>query len=127
MQSTGSLLGIAAVVVVMAGAGAAGAPSRPLEVRVGPEVSMAPATVRITAFVEPNSANRALVVEVDSGEHFSSSEVPLQGADAPRSHSFNLKGLPAGTYEVFVRVRQEQRDTNVARRSFAVVAGRPTE
>ena len=80
--------------------------------------------VRIVSRVEPSAANRALVIEVESGSHYSSSEVPLQGEQAPRSRSMFLKNLPAGDYRVVATLRKETGGATVIRGAFQVVSGR---
>ena len=91
---------------------------------MGPQVSFEPGTVRVTAYVQPNEANRRLVVEADSGEHFTSSEYPLDGGRAPLATSVWLKNLPAGEYEVVVRVEKSVGPDSVARMGFEVMSGR---
>jgi hypothetical protein len=65
-----------------------------------------------------------LVIEVESGSHYSSSEVPLDGEQAPRSRAMFLKNLPAGDYQVLATLRTETGIATVARNAFQVVSGR---
>jgi hypothetical protein len=74
----------------------------PLDVRVSPRVAHAPATLRITVQVEPESLNRSVVVAAE-GEQFSrSSLIQLEGAESPRIHDVQYRGLPAGRYVIGV-------------------------
>jgi hypothetical protein len=118
---------IGLVVVVMAWlsvGGAAAKSKEPVSIRVGPQVSMEPGAVRITTFVEPDERNRELVIEVESALHFRSSTMQLDGEGAPRSHALWVKNLPAGAYEVRVRLQQETGRERVFNEAFQVVSGR---
>lgn len=83
--------------------GMASAP--PVTVRVYPTVSFAPATVIVNVVVEPNADNRFLQVEADSEGMYRSSEVPLDGADAPHRLRFELRGLSRGTWSLAAIVK----------------------
>jgi hypothetical protein len=90
-------------------------------VRVTPVVSVAPATVRLVVTVEPDTNNRELEIEADSGLFYTSSTVQLDGSNAPRLQSFVFKELPAGTYEVQVRVAQRNGNKRQARAECTVL------
>ena len=90
-------------VVVMA-AGPLGAGER-LALRVSPAVSFAPANLVVRATIEADSANRAVEVVAESSEFYRSSEIELDGANAPRTNMFEFRSLPSGTYEVRVTLR----------------------
>lgn len=83
--------------------GAASVP--PVTVRVSPTVSFAPATVIVNVVVEPNADNRFLQIEADSEGMYRSSEVPLDGADAPHRLRFELRGLSRGTWSLAAIVK----------------------
>jgi hypothetical protein len=91
---------------------------------VGPAVSFEPCNIRITSRVEPSPANRALVIEVDSLSHYSSSEIPLEGDQAPRSRTMFQKDLPAGDYDVIATLRTETGAPTVVHQKFQIVANR---
>lgn len=76
-----------------------------VEIRVRGRFFSEPATVRVTVAVEPNAANRALVVEADGDRLFRSSELPLEGAHEQRIHTVEFKNLPAGQYVLRAEVR----------------------
>jgi hypothetical protein len=71
--------------------------------------------------VLPDANNRRLVVEADSGLHFTSSNLPLDGEDERVATIVWLKNLPAGAYELRVRVEQARGPALVERAGFEVV------
>jgi hypothetical protein len=101
-----------------------GARDQPILITVGPSISFEPGNIRIVSRVEPSADNRALVIEVESGSHYSSSEVPLEGDQAPRSRSIFLKNLPAGEYQVVATLHTTTGAATVARNTFQVVSER---
>jgi hypothetical protein len=101
-----------------------GARDQPILITVGPAISFEPGNIRIVSRVEPSADNRALVIEVESGSHYSSSEVPLEGDQAPRSRSMFLKNLPAGEYQVVATLHTTTGAATVARNTFQVVSER---
>ena len=112
-----------AVTLLMLATGSAAAKDQPMLITVGPSISFEPGNIRITSRVEPSPANRLLVIEVESGSHYSSSEVPLEGEQAARSRSMFLKNLPAGEYEVVATLRTETGTAKVVRDRFQVLSG----
>ncbi|RPJ58573.1 MAG: hypothetical protein EHM24_28600 [Acidobacteria bacterium] len=89
--------------------------------RVNPSISLAPATVRVVVTVEPDSKNRELVLEADSGLFFTSSTVQLDGDKAPRTQSFVLKELPAGIYRIAAQVVQRDGNRRLASSEYTVL------
>ena len=85
---------------------AALAATEPLEVKVSPRSALAPATLRVTAFVEPHEDNHSLTIVADAVSHRSSTTVPLEGADELMSHSVTLERVPAGDYVIEATVRK---------------------
>jgi hypothetical protein len=71
-----------------------------VSLRVAPSISLAPASLKIEARVEPNDENRLLSVEVDSLSYWRSSEFLLDGRNGQRVSQLIVKGLPSGSYEV---------------------------
>jgi hypothetical protein len=92
-----------------------------VSVSVSPNVSMAPATIRVVVTVEPDAQNRELVIEADSGEYFTSSTVQLDGDKSARLQSFYLKELPAGSYEVAARVYHSDGSSHKATAEYMVL------
>lgn len=76
--------------------------TQPLTIRVTPAMAFAPALLTVRATVEPSSDNRRLNVEIDSPAYHRTSEIPLDGANAPRLNVLELKNVPTGLYEVRV-------------------------
>lgn len=111
----------AAVVACMAAAGPPANAKAQVTMRLGPEISMEPGAVRITTLVEPDERNRSLVIEVESVLHYRSSTMQLDGEDAARSHAIWVRNLPAGEYEVRVRLQQEPERERVFNGTFQVV------
>lgn len=92
-----------------------------MTIRVSPNISLAPATVRVVVTVEPDANNRELVVEADSGVFFTSSTVQLDGEKSARTQSFILKELPAGSYNVAARVISRNGNSRTASSEYMVM------
>jgi hypothetical protein len=71
-----------------------------LSMRVSPAVAIAPADLTVRATIEASRSNRSIEIIAESGEFYRSSEIPLDGENAPRTTRFELRGLPGGTYAV---------------------------
>jgi hypothetical protein len=71
-----------------------------LNIRVTPAISIAPADLTVRATVESSAYNRAIEIIAESEAFYRSSEIPLDGANAPRTTRFEFRGLPGGTYAV---------------------------
>ena len=67
---------------------------------VSPLQSFAPTNLTIRVHVEPDADNRTLEVVAESGEYYRSSRIQLDGADAPRTISVEMRNLPGGDYDV---------------------------
>ncbi|HKC55562.1 MAG TPA: hypothetical protein VKC35_05540 [Vicinamibacterales bacterium] len=91
----------------------------PLTIAVSPAFAIAPATVRIRARIEPNPENRRLTIVADGDEFYRSSEVQLEGEQAPKTIELSFPDVPGGEYEVSATL------TDGAGRQLAV-AHRPT-
>ncbi len=72
----------------------------PLMLRVSPAVAFAPANLIVRATIEANAANRAMEIVAESEDFYRSSEIQLDGDQAPRTTQFEFRSLPPGTYEV---------------------------
>jgi hypothetical protein len=70
-----------------------------LTLKVTPEVSFAPATVRIQVRLEPSPDNRGLEIVANSENYYRSSLVEF-GDRAPRIVTVDFRGLPSGKYEI---------------------------
>lgn len=71
-----------------------------LTIAVSPVQSFAPTNLTIRVQVQPDGDNRALEVVAESGAYYRSSRIQLDGADAPRTISLEIRNLPGGDYEV---------------------------
>jgi hypothetical protein len=109
--------------IVSLGGRPAIAGDEPLQVRISPAMSAAPAFIRVHATVKPHEANRALEIAADSGTFFRSSLVQLDGSRAPVATDSYLKNLPAGTYEVTVTLVTATGPRSTQRRTVIVVGG----
>ena len=69
-----------------------------LAIKVSPAMALAPATLFVRARIEPHADNRSLEVVVDSEEFYRSSQVQLEGDQAPVMTLFELRNLPRGRY-----------------------------
>jgi len=74
--------------------------NEPLTMAVSPMQSFAPTNLTIRVHVEPDAGNRALEVVAESGEYYRSSRIQLDGAEAPRTMSLEIRNLPGGDYDV---------------------------
>jgi hypothetical protein len=82
-------------------AGPLGAGER-LTLKVSPAVSFAPANLVVRATIVAHPENRAVEVVAESTQFYRSSEIELDGENAPRTNLFEFRSLPPGTYEVRV-------------------------
>jgi hypothetical protein len=83
-----------------------GAAADRVTLRVDPAIVMSPGTFRATVTLGPHSANRRLILVLDSSEYYRSSTTFLEGDGAPRSHEMLFKQVPAGIYTVSARVER---------------------
>jgi hypothetical protein len=94
----------------------------PLSMTVSPAQSFAPTTLTIRVHVEPDPANRVLEVIAESGEYYRSSQMPIDGADASHTVSFELRDVPGGDYDVTcILINDAGRERATVRRHVRVV------
>jgi len=96
--------------------------SEKLTLRVTPNVSSAPSTVIVRAYVTPDAGNRTLLVEADSGSFYRSSEIQLEGDKAPTLTEFRLNSLPSGEYTVSALLTDSKGEETVARKTVLVLS-----
>ena len=102
--------------------------NEPLTMAVSPVQSFAPTTLTIRVHVEPDVGNRALEVVAESGEYYRSSRIQLDGVDAPRSISLEIRNLPGGDYEVRGAVIDSAgRERSAVRQQVIVLGSAGTE
>ena len=93
-----------------------------LDMRVSPAFSMEPALLKIHYVVEPDPDNRTVVITVESGDFFRSSEVHLDGDHAPRTSLIEYRNVPAGVYQISaVLAGSDGRQRAVAHRTLTVM------
>lgn len=76
-----------------------------IAIRVDPRYAFAPANLLVRTTVSRRDEHRWLEVVAESANFFRSSEVPLEGASAPRVSYFQFRGIPPGEYFVIAIVR----------------------
>ena len=74
--------------------------NEPLRMQVSPSVARAPALLTVRVTVEAAADNRLLRVVAESGDFYRSSEVQLDGTNAPPLEVFEFRNLPTGLYQV---------------------------
>ena len=114
-------LAAATVIGLIFATGTTGA-SEKLSLRVTPNVSSAPSTVMVRAYVTPNPDNRWLRIEADSGSVYRSSEIQLEGDKAPMLTEFRLNSLPSGEYDVVAALIDSKGTETVVRRTAIVLS-----
>jgi hypothetical protein len=95
-----SLISVIAVLGAILGSGLRTSADAPLTMTVAPHIWFAPADLRVRVELTPAARNRSLVVVAESEDYFRSSEIPLEGAESPRSLTVQFRGLPQGEYLV---------------------------
>ncbi|HWO90609.1 MAG TPA: hypothetical protein VNP53_01450, partial [Methylomirabilota bacterium] len=78
--------------------------NQPVTMQISPAMSFAPANLVIRARLEPHVNNRAMEVIAESADFYRSSAIELAGDRAPRTVTFEFRGLPPGEYEVTAAV-----------------------
>ena len=71
-----------------------------LRVMVSPAQSFAPSNLNIRARVAPNVENRTLTIVAESEDFYRSSQISLEGDQAPAMMTFEFRGVPCGEYLV---------------------------
>src|SRR5438132_6176518 len=72
-----------------------------LKLAVTPMQSFAPATVRVRTRIEPSAENRILTIVADGEDLYRSSEIQLNGDQAPKTVELLFSALPGGDYDVY--------------------------
>ena len=92
-----------------------------LALKVSPGVTTAPGHILITATVAQSPDNRMLEIFATSDDFLRSSQIPLDGDQAPRTTLVELKGLPGGQYDVVLKLHRTNRAPAVVRRGVLVL------
>jgi hypothetical protein len=69
-----------------------------LTMQVTPSVAIAPAHLVVRTIIQANQANRAIEISAESGDFYRSSEIPLDGDNAPRKSQVEFRSVPGGQY-----------------------------
>lgn len=111
------------LLAVSAGTGA----TEKMTVTVRPNISSAPSTVVVRAFIPQDSSNRTLHVGADSGSFYRSSDIQLDGDNAPLVTEVWLKNLPSGEYSVMAVLRDDMGHQTTVRSTVVVLShfGKP--
>lgn len=72
----------------------------PLTLEVTPQAAVSPATIRVTARIVRDAANRRLTISADSPAFYRSSSISLEGSESVGALTRVFESLPAGTYVV---------------------------
>jgi len=71
-----------------------------LALRVSPRVAFAPANLIVRATIAADKENRAIEIIADSGDFYRSSEIQLDGEQAPKTTYSEFRSVPSGAYTV---------------------------
>ena len=94
-----------------------------MTVRVSPAVAFAPANLVVRATIPANESNRAIEIVAESESFYRSSEIQLEGDQAPRTSMFEFRSLPPGSYEVRATLRGSRgEDRATVRQQINVIA-----
>src|ERR1700712_3001487 len=115
----------ALLVVCLCLNGATATSAELLSIRVSPAVSAAPAVVTVRALVEAHEDNRALEIIAEPQDFYTSTQVPLHGADSPRFNEIHFRSVPEGSYEVTVILMGSR--GRRALQSRTIVVGMPAD
>jgi hypothetical protein len=74
--------------------------SERLNMHVPPTVAYAPAFLTVSITVPADDKNRSLQVIAESPDFYRSSEIPLEGRNAPALSVFTFRDLPPGLYSM---------------------------
>ncbi len=97
-----------------------------LTMRIWPATSMAPAILTVQVTVETDGDNRLLEVVAESEDFYRSSEIRLDGSNAPRVNVFEFRSLPGGVYQVSGRLTRTRGKRFSVFHWFRVMHGGPS-
>jgi hypothetical protein len=96
-------------------------------VRVSPSVAFAPADLSVRATVEADEDNRQVEIVAESADFYRSSQIQLDGNQAPRTTYVSFRSLPGGRYSIRVVVRGSRGQVLGFTEKFATIVGREGE
>jgi len=92
-------------------------------ISVAPAKSFAPAQLRVRVRIDPSEQNRSLAIVADGPDFYRSSEIPLDGDQAPRIIETWFPNVPGGEYEIHALLLDESgRERAVAHESATVLS-----
>jgi hypothetical protein len=95
-----------------------------ISMKVSPQFAFAPATLIVRATIDADSENRAVEIVAESADFYRSSEISLEGEQAPRTSVCEFHGLPSGTYTVkAVLFGTDGRQRALAQKEINVISG----
>jgi len=112
--------GVLLAAVLSSGAVSSGADAA-VTIAVRPSVLFAGRDVRGTVRTPRDARNRELRIVVEAADYYASSDVQLDGEDAPATHQFTWKELPSGTYRVEAILTRADDQHVTATQCFAVL------
>ena len=92
----------------------------PMSIAVYPRISTAPSTIEVTVIVEPNEANRSLLISVDGGNYYASSATDVDGEYARKINTRRFKDLPEGDYTATATLIRNDSSKRFAAITFVV-------
>jgi hypothetical protein len=95
------------VALLCACVSAAGTPvtgGQAVTIRVTPVMVRQPASIRITATIEPDDRNRTLAIAAESAGYATGHQIQLEGINAPRVLETEFRDIPQGNYDVTATV-----------------------
>jgi hypothetical protein len=117
--------GVLLAAVLSSGAVSSGAVSSdtgaPVTLAVRPTVLFAGRDVRTTVRTPRDARNRELRIIVDAADYYASSDVQLDGVDAPATHQFTWKEPPSGAYRVEAILTRADGERRTVAECFAVL------
>jgi len=90
-------------------------------VTFSPVVAFAGADIRVVVRVQPEAGNRRLQLSIDAPTFYASTERQLDGVDGARAHTFNVRELPAGDYQIVATLEGSDGLRSRVTRSFKVM------
>lgn len=90
-------------------------------VSFSPVVAFAGSDLRVVVRVQPDAGNRRLQLSIDAPTFYASTERQLDGVDGARAHTFNVKELPAGDYQIVATLEGSTGVRSRVTRSFKVM------
>ncbi len=91
-----------------------------------PIVAFAGADLRVVVRVQPDAGNRRLHMIVDAPVFYASTERQLDGIDGARAHTFNVRELPPGDYQIVATLEGVGGIRSRVTRTFKVMGGDET-